>query len=500
MLLRDGDPRAGTRRAGSAPVHPGRPGHAGAAKRMAARAGHGIERDAPGVEGGPSRARHHRRPADDPGGRRRPAAAGGEGAAHRADRGQPERREPLRPAPRVRAADRAPARDGRDRRRRSSTSSGSSASGSSCWCSTRSSASSNPSSSTRSRTRRSTTSCSARAPRAATGPIQMVTSLTTHHHAPARQRRRRHRAVRRSSRCCWRWCCSPRVPLLAAARREQPRGYDFEYALTPRNRERGYLMEILTGPRRRQGDPRVQRDALPARAATTRSSRSASRCSRAFAHGRFRVSCARRGLERRWGPRSRWARSPSCSANGSIDVATAVIAGAAMQAAELAAPERAQPAASASCVETGLFLDDFRAFLRLGARGAAWRSRRRRPTPRRCPSSAASSSRTSRSSTRTRTETVLQRRLDATSAPARSSRWSARTARARRRWSSSSAALYQPAAGRHALGRPARYDELDPAVVRSEITVLFQDFLQYELSVGDNIALGRVEREPRRRR
>ena len=32
--------------------------------------------------------------------------------------------------------------------------------------------------------------------------------------------------------------------------------------------------------------------------------------------------------------------------------------------------------------------------------------------------------------------------------------------------------------------------------MRSQITVLFQDFLRYELSVADNIALGRVEREP----
>jgi ATP-binding cassette subfamily B protein len=47
-------------------------------------------------------------------------------------------------------------------------------------------------------------------------------------------------------------------------------------------------------------------------------------------------------------------------------------------------------------------------------------------------------------------------------------------------------------AGRITLnGRDLR--DLDPAVVRAQLTVLFQDFVRYELSVADNIALGRPE-------
>lgn len=55
--------------------------------------------------------------------------------------------------------------------------------------------------------------------------------------------------------------------------------------------------------------------------------------------------------------------------------------------------------------------------------------------------------------------------------------------------------LYHPASGELRWGGTS-YDDVGPAALRSQITVLFQDFLRYELTVADNIALGRVEREP----
>ena len=72
-----------------------------------------------------------------------------------------------------------------------------------------------------------------------------------------------------------------------------------------------------------------------------------------------------------------------------------------------------------------------------------------------------------------------------------------RTDPARPPSSSCCAGLYGRASGELRWGGDA-LRQLDPATVRSEITVLFQDFLRYELTVADNIALGRVERDPGR--
>jgi ATP-binding cassette subfamily B protein len=53
--------------------------------------------------------------------------------------------------------------------------------------------------------------------------------------------------------------------------------------------------------------------------------------------------------------------------------------------------------------------------------------------------------------------------------------------------------LYKPATGR-LLWNGVDARDLDPDEVRSNMTVLFQDYIQYHLTARDNIALGRVER------
>lgn len=52
--------------------------------------------------------------------------------------------------------------------------------------------------------------------------------------------------------------------------------------------------------------------------------------------------------------------------------------------------------------------------------------------------------------------------------------------------------LYRPERGR-ILWNGLDQTELDPEALRSELTVIFQDFIKYHLPVVDNIALGRVE-------
>jgi ATP-binding cassette subfamily B protein len=56
--------------------------------------------------------------------------------------------------------------------------------------------------------------------------------------------------------------------------------------------------------------------------------------------------------------------------------------------------------------------------------------------------------------------------------------------------------LYRPGAGR-VLWNGQDAAGLSPAETSEEITVLFQDYLQFHLSALDNIAFGRVERERR---
>ena len=52
--------------------------------------------------------------------------------------------------------------------------------------------------------------------------------------------------------------------------------------------------------------------------------------------------------------------------------------------------------------------------------------------------------------------------------------------------------LYRPTAGR-ILWNGAEAGDVDPAGIRADTTVLFQDYIQYHLSVRDNILLGRPE-------
>ena len=86
-----------------------------------------------------------------------------------------------------------------------------------------------------------------------------------------------------------------------------------------------------------------------------------------------------------------------------------------------------------------------------------------------------------------------QRRQLHDRAEARRWRSSATTARARRRWSSCVARLYDPQAGQVLIdGRDVR--EYDPDELRGEFGVLFQDYVSYQFSARENIGIGRVER------
>ena len=79
------------------------------------------------------------------------------------------------------------------------------------------------------------------------------------------------------------------------------------------------------------------------------------------------------------------------------------------------------------------------------------------------------------------------------SAPARWSRSSARTARARRRSRSCSARCSRRPTGRDPLGRHRRPRRSTARALRRQIGVIFQDFVRYQLTARENIGFGRAE-------
>jgi ABC-type multidrug transport system fused ATPase/permease subunit len=54
------------------------------------------------------------------------------------------------------------------------------------------------------------------------------------------------------------------------------------------------------------------------------------------------------------------------------------------------------------------------------------------------------------------------------------------------------ARLYDPAEGRVTVGG-SNLREFDPARWRARVGVIFQDYLRYQLTVGENIGFGRAE-------
>ena len=79
------------------------------------------------------------------------------------------------------------------------------------------------------------------------------------------------------------------------------------------------------------------------------------------------------------------------------------------------------------------------------------------------------------------------------SSEVRRSRSSAKTARARRRSSSSSTRLFEPTAGRILLnGIDA--SRFSPRSVQGEMSIIFQDYGQYQMTARENIGLSRTDK------
>ncbi|NUT55230.1 MAG: ABC transporter ATP-binding protein [Thermoleophilia bacterium] len=278
------------------------------------------------------------------------------------------------------------------------------------------------------------------------------------------------------------------LPLLLASVLNSRRLHEFEYYITPRNRERTYLMEILTGQdaakeirvfnatsylRRRYDELTAERYAMI----------------RTFAAQRLKVSaaaavCNSIGIAIALGSLA------VLLGTDRIDVATAVAGGAAMQL--LSGRLSGFSGSVGKLVESTLFLDDYRTFVKL-AEGRAHAEPAPPPDPDAVPEfGGLTLDKVSFRYPHTERTVLDEISLDIEKGEVVAlvgENGSGKTTLVKL-----ICALHQPTGGSLAWGG-SDYRDLDPAEVRAEITVLFQDFLRYELTVADNIALGRVERE-----
>ena len=280
------------------------------------------------------------------------------------------------------------------------------------------------------------------------------------------------------------------IPLVIASILNSSRTYDFEYLLTPRNRERGYLMELLTG-----------RDAakeIRAFNATRflRERHDAIVNERLemlvdFIRGRFKVSSVA-ATASAVGVAIALGSLAVLLGTGRIDIATAVTAGASMQILN----QRMSGLATSfgKLVEGGLFLDDFRIFVGLAGEAEA----EAEPAPPRegaAPAEFGGLELQDVSFVYPNTDRDVLRNVSLEVGPGEVVALVGENGAGKTTLVKLICRLYHPASGLLRWSGTA-YDDMDPAALRSQITVLFQDFLRYELTVTDNIALGRVEREP----
>jgi ATP-binding cassette subfamily B protein len=281
------------------------------------------------------------------------------------------------------------------------------------------------------------------------------------------------------------------VPVLLSTLYNSRQAYEFEYLWTPRNRERSYLLDLLTG-KRSSTEIRVF--------GATR-----------FLRNRFdglteeRIARLKEFLRKRLGVALAGTMGATLGivialsslvwlvATDRLDVASAVTAGIAMQL--IFSRVSAMTRGLGNLVEAGMFLDDYHTFLELGAGAQA--------------AEAAVPSDDSTPSTHhtfgglkvedvsfayPNTEHNVLEDVSLHVQPGEIVALVGENGSGKTSLVKLICSLYKPQSGR-ILWNGQDAATLDAAALRSDITVIFQDFLQYHLSAMENIALGRVDQE-----
>jgi ATP-binding cassette subfamily B protein len=176
---------------------------------------------------------------------------------------------------------------------------------------------------------------------------------------------------------------------------------------------------------------------------------------------------------------------------GRIDVATAMTAGVAMQL--LISRFAAMTRGLGSLVEAGMFLDDYRAFLSREVAppdsGAADGADRAKQVPRRFEGLEVERV----SFAYPNTEALVLDDVSLEVGPGEVVALVGENGSGKTTLVKLICQLYRPQAGR-ILWNGVGASELDPEVIRSDFTVIFQDFIHYHLTASENIEMGRVDR------
>lgn len=281
------------------------------------------------------------------------------------------------------------------------------------------------------------------------------------------------------------------IPLLLATLSNSRQAYEFEYAWTPQNRERFYLMQLLT-----ERDPAKELRVFGATSFLRR---------RYDALTGERISRLREFLRRRLGVAMAGTVGGAIGlvvALGSlvwlvvterIDVATAVTAGVAMQL--LIARFSTMTSSVGSLVEAGMFLDDYRTFLDFRPESTAPDVVERSggaPVPRR-PFEGLQVEHVSFAYPKT--DSLVLRDVSLEVGPGEVIALVGQNGSGKTTLVKLICQLYRPQAGR-ILWNGTDTTASDAEELRSQTTVLFQDFIHYHLTALENIALGRADLQP----
>ena len=282
------------------------------------------------------------------------------------------------------------------------------------------------------------------------------------------------------------------IPLMLATLYNSGQAYRFEYGMTPNARERAYLMELLTG---RESAKEVRafgsRDFLRGRYDFLTEERLASL--RIFLRQRLVVAMMGT-LGTAVGTALALVSLAVLLVEGNISVAEAVTAGAAMPL--LATRITSITGSLGRLVEAGMFLDDYANFVELAPEAVARPATPPVVAPRPPVSLPAGRLEVENVSfVYPNTDKVVLDDVSLHIDPGEVVALVGANGSGKTTLVKLICQLYSAQKGR-VLWNGVEAGTLDPEAVREDMTVIFQDFVQYHLSARENISLGRVEREP----
>jgi ATP-binding cassette subfamily B protein len=279
------------------------------------------------------------------------------------------------------------------------------------------------------------------------------------------------------------------VPVLIATLYNSRQAYDFEYQWTPRGRERMYLLELLVGK-----DPAKEVRVFGASSFLRRrfDALTQERVSRLRDFLRQRLKVAMTGtIGGALGAAIALGMLVWLVAANRISVATAVTAGVAMQL--LISRFAAMTRGLGNLVESGMFLDDYRAFLSQEVIPPASHAADDGALPTGVPRRFEGLRVEGVSFTYPNTEALVLDDISLKVDPGEVVALVGENGSGKTTLVKLICQLYRPQTG-HILWNGVDASQLDPEILRKDFTVIFQDFIKYQLTVSENIVMGRVER------